>query len=46
MNNNTGLLARIKPIAKVAAILMLIAIVGGFVLYCAANAVWLDNPGR
>jgi hypothetical protein len=45
-SNQTGLFARIKPIAKVAAALMLVAIVGGFALYCVASAVWLNSHGQ
>jgi hypothetical protein len=45
MSDQPGLLARIKPIAKAAAVIMLVAVVGAFALYCVASAVWLNSHG-
>jgi hypothetical protein len=45
MSDHPGLLARIKPIAKAAAVIMLVAVVGAFALYCVASAVWLNSHG-
>jgi hypothetical protein len=45
MSDQLGLLARIKPIAKVAAVAMLVAMIGAFALYCVASAVWLNSHG-